>query len=88
MSVLLSMDTLRHPGNLAHMGQLLALAAAYVVLGKLGLTMNPVAGFASLVWPATGISIAALMIGGSRSKRRSWGGQRDGLQEDVPRDTV
>src|SRR5262245_39933227 len=66
MSVLLSMDTPPHRGTLAYAGQLLALAVVYVALGILGLRMNPVAGFASLIWPPAGISIAALRIRGYR----------------------
>ena len=42
------------------------LAAAYIVAARLGLTFNPVAGFATLVWPPTGIALAALLIFGSR----------------------
>ena len=42
------------------------LAAAYVVAAKLGLTFHPVAGFATLVWPPTGIALAALLIFGLR----------------------
>ena len=42
------------------------LAAAYIVAAKLGLTFNPVAGFATLVWPPTGIALAALLIFGAR----------------------
>jgi PAS domain S-box-containing protein len=47
-------------------GQVLALAAVYVVAGKLGLMMAPVSGFASLVWPPAGVSLAALVVGGYR----------------------
>jgi PAS domain S-box-containing protein len=36
------------------------------MLGKLGLAMAPVSGFATLVWPPAGISLAALVIGGYR----------------------
>ena len=42
------------------------LAAAYIVAARLGLTFDPVAGFATLVWPPTGIALAALLIFGSR----------------------
>ena len=47
-------------------GRVLALAAVYVVAGKLGLMMAPVSGFASLVWPPAGVSLAALVVGGYR----------------------
>jgi len=42
------------------------LAAAYIVAARLGLTFDPVAGFATLVWPPTGIALAALLIFGPR----------------------
>ena len=44
-----------------------ALAALYVVVARLGLSLGAVAGFATLVWPPTGISIAALLILGNRA---------------------
>src|ERR1700761_9484399 len=43
-----------------------ALAAVYVVVARLGLTMDAVGGFATLVWPSTGLAIAALMAFGYR----------------------
>jgi PAS domain S-box-containing protein len=46
--------------------QVLALGAVYAVVGHLGLTIAPVHSFASLVWPPTGISLAAVLLGGSR----------------------
>ena len=47
-------------------GEVLALAAAYAVLGKLGLQLGAVSGFATLVWPPTGVALAALVVGGLR----------------------
>lgn len=47
-------------------GQLLALALAYIGLGKLGQAISPVSGFATLVWPPAGIALAALLLGGYR----------------------
>lgn len=41
-----------------------ALAAIYVAAGRLGLTLDAVSGFASLVWPGSGIALAALLLGG------------------------
>src|SRR5688572_28397120 len=55
-----------HGVRLNHAGQLLQLAITYFALGSLGLTMEPVSGFATFVWPPTGISLAALMLGGYR----------------------
>ena len=44
----------------------LALAAAYIVVARLGLRMDAVSGFATLVWPATGISLVAMLLFGYR----------------------
>jgi signal transduction histidine kinase len=42
------------------------LAAVYAVVGKLSLMLGAVGGFATLVWPPTGISLAALLLLGYR----------------------
>jgi signal transduction histidine kinase/integral membrane sensor domain MASE1 len=52
--------------NLIYAAELLALAAMYVIAGRLGLKLDAVAGFATLVWAPTGIALAALLIGGYR----------------------
>ena len=44
----------------------LGLAALYVLAARLGLALDPVSGFATLVWPATGISLAAILLFGNR----------------------
>src|SRR5262245_32847821 len=44
----------------------LALASVYVGIARLGLAMDAVAGFATLVWPPTGIALAALLMFGYR----------------------
>lgn len=46
--------------------QIVALAAAYVVVARLGLMMDARAGFATLVWPSSGLALAALLLAGSR----------------------
>ena len=46
--------------------QILALAVVYVAAARAGLMMDAVAGFATLVWPGTGIAIAALFVLGLR----------------------
>ncbi len=46
--------------------RLAALAAAYAAVARLGLLFDAVSGFASLVWPPTGLAIAAVVIGGAR----------------------
>ena len=38
-----------------------ALAITYFVLAELGLALDAVAGFATLVWPPSGIALAALL---------------------------
>src|SRR5687767_5024513 len=42
------------------------LAIAYVGAAKLGLALDAVSGFATLVWPPTGIALAALLLFGFR----------------------
>jgi signal transduction histidine kinase len=44
----------------------IALATIYLVSARIGLTIDAVAGFATLVWPATGIALAALVSFGYR----------------------
>jgi signal transduction histidine kinase len=41
-----------------------ALAMVYIVAARAGLMMDAVAGFATLVWPPTGLALAALLIFG------------------------
>ena len=43
---------------------ILGLGVLYLACARLGLAINAVAGFATLVWPPTGIAIAALLIFG------------------------
>ena len=43
-----------------------ALAACYTLVAKLSLDLDAVSGFAALVWPATGISLAAIVRLGYR----------------------
>jgi signal transduction histidine kinase len=50
--------------------QIIGLATVYVVVARLGLMLDAVAGFATLVWPPTGISLVALLCFG----RRLWPG--------------
>ena len=46
--------------------QLLLLFLIYFITGKLGLALVPVSGYATLTWPPTGISLAALLLFGYR----------------------
>jgi signal transduction histidine kinase len=52
--------------RLTYLAAILGLAAVYVVTARLGLSLDAVAGFATLVWPATGIALAALVRFGYR----------------------
>ena len=51
---------------LAQTSELLVLFGLYVVSARLGLSLGPVSGFAALVWPPTGIALAALLLRGFR----------------------
>src|SRR5262245_21523780 len=42
------------------------LAGLYVLTARLGFAFDPVAGFATVVWPPTGISLAAVLLLGNR----------------------
>lgn len=56
------------PGKLGlrYFATLIVLALAYTIAAMLGLRMDAVAGFATLVWPPTGIALAALVCWGYR----------------------
>jgi PAS domain S-box-containing protein len=56
----------RRVRHVVYVGELIALAALYVVAARIGLAMDAVAGFATLVWPPTGIALAALLLRGYR----------------------
>lgn len=47
-------------------GAPLALAGVYVLLARLGLSLATVGKSVTLVWPPTGVALAALLIGGGR----------------------
>jgi signal transduction histidine kinase len=53
-----------------YLGQAVAVAALYILAALAGLRMDAVSGFASLVWPPTGIALAAVLLAG----RRIWPG--------------
>jgi signal transduction histidine kinase len=52
------MTDLRLPARIA------LLAAVYTLVGRVGLSLEPVGGFATLVWPPSGIALAALVLYG------------------------
>lgn len=45
--------------------QIAVLAAVYAMSARLGLSLDPVGGFATLVWPPTGIALAAMLLRGT-----------------------
>ncbi len=49
-----------------HIIKLVALAAIYFATGKLGLTLSTVGGVVTLVWPPTGVGLAAVLLYGHR----------------------
>ena len=46
--------------------QIAIVALAYVVAARIGLSLDAVGGFATVVWPASGIALASLLLGGFR----------------------
>jgi signal transduction histidine kinase len=56
----------RPPSVLRHITALLALAIVYIAAARAGLTLDAIAGFATLVWAPTGIALAALLLFGFR----------------------
>jgi signal transduction histidine kinase/integral membrane sensor domain MASE1 len=46
--------------------RLLLLAALYVITGRLGLLLAVPPGYATIIWPASGIAVGMLMVQGSR----------------------
>ncbi|MDQ3997644.1 MAG: MASE1 domain-containing protein [Gemmatimonadota bacterium] len=53
-------------GRPAYVAAVVGLATIYVAAARFGLELDAVAGFATLVWPATGIALAALVTFGYR----------------------
>ena len=56
--------------RLSHPGQVLLLAAVYFIAAKLSLTLAIPPGYATAVWPPSGIALAAILLFG----RRVWPG--------------
>src|SRR5678816_1215217 len=46
--------------------QIVIVSLAYVIAARIGLSLDTVGGFATLVWPASGIALASLLLGGFR----------------------
>ncbi len=61
------MTDVRNPrSHVATASQLAIVALSYMFVAKIGLSLDAVGGFATLVWPASGIALASLLLGGSR----------------------
>src|SRR3954465_9246366 len=52
--------------RVADVGVILGLTGAYILAARFGLSLDAAAGFATLVWPPTGVSLAALLLLGRR----------------------
>jgi signal transduction histidine kinase len=52
--------------SIEFLAKLLAIFAVYFFTARIGLSLDAVSGFATLVWPPTGIALAALLILGYR----------------------
>ena len=50
----------------SYIGQVAAVAVLYILAALAGLRLDAVSGFASLVWPPTGIALAAVLLAGPR----------------------
>ena len=46
--------------------QIVIVTLAYIIAARIGLSLDTVGGFATLVWPASGIALASLLLGGFR----------------------
>lgn len=46
--------------------QIAIVALAYIIAARVGLSLDAVGGFATVVWPASGIALASLLLGGFR----------------------
>jgi signal transduction histidine kinase len=55
------------PKRAADIALIVGLAALYLALARVGLSLDAVAGFATLVWPPTGLALAALLLFGYRA---------------------
>lgn len=50
--------------NLARAARIAVIAVLYVLAARAGLKLDAISGFATLVWPPSGIALAALLLGG------------------------
>ncbi len=54
------------PSSVKCVLQVLGLAAAYLAFGKLGLLLTMPPGFASIIWPASGVALAGVLMCGNK----------------------
>src|SRR5688500_989667 len=59
-------ESSRPEGELTYFESLLIVAAALYVTGRIGLQLSIPPSFTSILWPPTGIALAACLLGGSR----------------------
>src|SRR5215217_5550506 len=59
-------STTRKSGAAATLLEIAIVALAYILVARIGLKLDAVGGFATLVWPASGIALAALLLLGFR----------------------
>src|SRR4051812_45447898 len=55
------------PKRVGDVALMVGLAALYVVVARVGLSLDAVAGFATVVWPPSGLALAAVLLIGSRA---------------------
>jgi signal transduction histidine kinase len=53
-------------GSWRYAAELILVALAYTLTGRIGLSLDPVSGFATLVWAPSGIALGVLLLGGMR----------------------
>lgn len=54
------------PRLASQVGTIAAIAVLYIFAARMGLQLGAISGFATLVWPPTGIALVALLLGGYR----------------------
>jgi signal transduction histidine kinase len=73
MDAVVDGDNVRIPNRLVPaLAKIGVVAAAYVITARVGLSLDAVGGFATVVWPASGIALAALLLGGYRLWPAVW----------------
>jgi PAS domain S-box-containing protein len=67
-------ERLRRGGVAAYLLWLLGVAALYIVTGKLGLMLSVPPGFATLIWPPSGLALGICLVHGRRYLPGIWVG--------------